>query len=248
VQATKPASEMLALVAEALAAQRVNLAGQVAYRLSDHRVLHTEIFARLRDPSGREIAAAEFLPAVAAQGLGEQLDRVVIGQVLEAARGRADAVSVNVSIRSLEQESFIRWLLPLLQRERALAARLVFEMAENAVVQNEAAAAAFARALAGTGAGFALDNFGIRRDSLALAQRLRPAYIKLAGAQTATMLANSGARFYAESLISAARQLDIPVIAQNVEGEALFQAIAGLGFAGYQGNLGGRPSPWPPKV
>ena len=248
VQAAKPAAEMLALVTEALAARRVNLAGQGAYRLSDHRVLHTEIFARLRDPSGREITAAEFLPAVAAQGLGEQLDRVVIGQVLEAARGRADAVSVNVSIRSLEQESFVRWLLPLLQRERALAARLVFEVAENAVVQNEAAAAAFARALAGTGAGFALDNFGIRRDSLALAQRLRPAYIKLAGAQTATMLANSGARFYAESLIAAARQLDIPVIAQNVEDEALFQAIAGLGFAGYQGNLGGKPSPWPAKV
>ena len=109
-------------------------------------------------------------------------------------------------------------------------------------------AAAFARALATAGAAFALDNFGIRRDSLALAQRLRPAYIKLAGAQTAAMLTNSGARFYAESLVAAARQLDIPVIAQNVEYESLFQAIAGLGFAGYQGNLGGRPSPWPPKV
>jgi EAL domain-containing protein (putative c-di-GMP-specific phosphodiesterase class I) len=62
------------------------------------------------------------------------------------------------------------------------------------------------------------------------------------------MLTNSGARFYAESLIAAARQLDIPVIAQNVQDEALFQAIAGLGFAGYQGNLGGKPSPWPGKV
>jgi EAL domain-containing protein (putative c-di-GMP-specific phosphodiesterase class I)/GGDEF domain-containing protein len=247
-QTAKPASEMLVLVADALAAQRISLAGQGAYRLSDHRPLHTEIMARLRDPSGRELVAAEFLPAVAAQGLGEQLDRVVIGQVLEAARGREDAISINVSIRSLEGESFVQWLLPLLQRERRLASRLVFEMAENAVVQNEAAAVAFARALAGAGAGFALDNFGIRRDSLALAQRLRPVYIKLAGAQTRTMLTNSGARFYAESLIAAARQLDIPVIAQNVEDDALFQAIAGLGFAGYQGNLGGKPSPWPAKV
>ena len=86
----------------------------------------------------------------------------------------------------------------------------------------------------------------MRRDSLALAQRLQPAYIKLAGAHIATMLASSGARFYAESLVSAARQLDIPVIAQNVEDEAMFHVIAGLGFSGYQGNLGGRPAPWPP--
>jgi EAL domain-containing protein (putative c-di-GMP-specific phosphodiesterase class I)/GGDEF domain-containing protein len=247
-QSAKPASEMLALVADALAGKRINLAGQGAYRLSDHRPLHTEIMARLRDASGRELVAAEFLPAVAAQGLGEQLDRVVIEQVLEAARGRDDAIAINLSMRSVERESFTQWLLPLLQRERPLAARLVFEMAESAVVQNEAAAAAFARALAGAGAGFALDNFGIRRDSLALVQRLRPAYIKLAGAHTRTMLTNSGARFYAESLIAAARQLDIPVIAQNVEDEALFQAIAGLGFLGYQGNLGGKPSPWPAKV
>ena len=215
--------------------RNASTAGQGAYRLSDHRPLHTEIMARLRDASGRELGAAEFLPAVAAQGLGEQLDRVVIEQVLEAARGREGTIAINVSVRSVEQESFMQWLLPLLQRERPLAVRLVFEMAENAVMQNEAAAFAFARSLANTGAGFALDNFGIRRDSLALVQRLRPAYIKLAGAHTRTMLTNSGARFYAESLIAAARQLDIPVIAQNVEDEAMFQAIAGLGFAGYQG-------------
>jgi EAL domain-containing protein (putative c-di-GMP-specific phosphodiesterase class I) len=62
------------------------------------------------------------------------------------------------------------------------------------------------------------------------------------------MVSHSGARFYAESLIAAASQLDIPVIAQNVDDEAVFQAIAGLGFAGYQGDLGGRPAPWRPKV
>jgi len=115
-------------------------------------------------------------------------------------------------------------------------------------MHNEAAAAGFARTVIAAGARFAIDNFGIRRDSLALAQRLKPAYIKLAGAHTTSMVSNSGARFYAESLVSAARQLEIPVIAQNVEDEAMFHVIAGLGFSGYQGNLGGRPSPWPPKA
>ena len=249
VTAAKPTAEVLSLVADAVAGKRIDLAGQSAYRLSDHRPLHTEIMARLRDTGGREMTAAEFLPAVNAQGLGEQLDRAVIEKVLDAARRREEPVSINVSFRSVEQETFLRWLLPLLQGDRALAGRLVFEMTENGVAQNEAAAVSFAQVLAAVGAGFALDNFGIRRDSLAYVQRLRPAYIKLAGAHTRSMVANSGARFYAESLVSAARQLDIPVIAQNVEDEAMFHAIAALGFSGYQGNLGGRPSPWPsPKV
>ena len=165
---------MLALVADALAAKRINLAGQDAYRLSDHRALHTEIMARLRDPSGREFVAAEFLPAVAAQGLGEQLDRVVIEQGAGSARG-ARRRDQHQRFDPLARAGELHAVAAAAPAARAaLAARLVFEMAENAVVQNEAAAAAFARALAGAGAGFALDNFGIRRDSLALAQRLRP--------------------------------------------------------------------------
>jgi EAL domain-containing protein (putative c-di-GMP-specific phosphodiesterase class I)/GGDEF domain-containing protein len=248
MQSAKPAAQLVSLVTEALAGKHVNLAGQVGYRLSDHRAMHTEIMARLREPSGRELAAAEFLPVVAAQGLAAQLDRAVIEKVVEGAGGGEGRISVNVSIRSIESEGFTGWVEQLLRRERALAARLTFEVSEQGVMHDEAAAAEFARTVSAAGARFALDNFGIRRDSLALAQRLHPAYIKLAGVHTTSMASNSGARFYAESLVSAARQLDIPVIAQNVEDEAMFHVIAGLGFSGYQGNLGGRPSPWPPKA
>jgi EAL domain-containing protein (putative c-di-GMP-specific phosphodiesterase class I) len=60
-------------------------------------------------------------------------------------------------------------------------------------------------------------------------------------------VSDAGARFFAESLIRAAHQLDIPVIAQMVEDDETFQSLGALGFAGYQGNLIGRPAPWPGK-
>jgi EAL domain-containing protein (putative c-di-GMP-specific phosphodiesterase class I) len=126
-----------------------------------------------------------------------------------------------------------------------MAPRLVFELAEHGVLKNEAAAANFLTVVTRSGAGLAIDNFGVHRDSLALVQRYKPAYIKLAGAHTPRMLHDAGARFFAESLVRAARQLDIPVIAQMVEDDETFQTLGTLGFAGYQGNLIGRPSPWP---
>jgi EAL domain-containing protein (putative c-di-GMP-specific phosphodiesterase class I) len=107
------------------------------------------------------------------------------------------------------------------------------------------AAAALASVVNCAGAGFAIDNFGVHRDSLVLVQRLKPAYIKLAGAHTPRMVADAGTRFFAESLVRAARQLDIPTIAQSVEEDATFQSLGALGFAGYQGHLIGRPRPWP---
>ncbi|MGE5641334.1 MAG: EAL domain-containing protein [Clostridia bacterium] len=238
-------ADLVELVTDALAARRLQLVGQVAYRMSDHRALHTEILARLRDASGREMAAGLFMPIVAAHGLVQQLDRGVIERVAEEAGEGDDMVSVNVSMHCAEQPEFVDWLVKLLQRRRALAPRLVFEVAEHGVMKNEAAARNFAAAVTRAGAGFAIDNFGVHRDSLALVPRLKPAYIKLAGAHTPRMVGDPGARFFAESLIRAARQLDIPVIAQMVEDDETFQSLGALGFAGYQGNLIGRPSPWP---
>jgi EAL domain-containing protein (putative c-di-GMP-specific phosphodiesterase class I)/GGDEF domain-containing protein len=239
------AADPLTVVREALAARRLQLVGQVAYRMSDHRALHTEIMARLRDAAGNEMAAAQFMPIVSAHGLVQELDRGVIERVIEIARGREEWISINVSMHSAEQPEFMDWLAKLLRRERAVAGRLVFEIAEHGVVKNEAAAANFASAVTHAGAAFAIDNFGVHRDSLALVPRLKPAYIKLAGAHTPRMVSDAGARFFAESLIRATRQLDIPVIAQMVEDDETFQSLGALGFAGYQGNLIGKPLPWP---
>ena len=232
-------------VREALAEGRLRLVGQAAYRVGDHRELHVEIMARLHDKDGREMVAARFVPVVVAQKLSETLDRAVIEIALREARSHDQRISINVSARSLEQPGFIAWLRDKLSRDRARAWRFTFEVPEHGVVRNEAAAAEFARAVTSAGAAFAIDHFGIHRDCLALLQRLHPAYVKLAGVQVRRAVADAGAHFFAESLVRAARQLDIPVIAHHVEDEAMYQAIVSIGFTGYQGNLGGGPRPWP---
>jgi len=237
--------DAVAQVREALGQQRLRLVGQEAYRMSDHRSLHTEIMARLRDRDGHDIVAARFMPIVAAHGLVDVLDRSVVEQVLEAMPADGGVIGVNVSMHSAEHPAFTTWLAARLGKDPAKSRRLVFEMAEHGVVRNEAAAAAFARLVARAGAVFAIDNFGVHRDSLALLRRLKPAYIKLAGAHTPRMVSDAGARFFAESLVRAARQLEIPVIAQMIEDDETFQALGPIGFAGYQGNLIDRPSPWP---
>jgi EAL domain-containing protein (putative c-di-GMP-specific phosphodiesterase class I)/GGDEF domain-containing protein len=241
-------SDPFVVVRDALAERRLQLFGQVAYRMSDHRPLHTEILSRLRDAAGNEMTAAQFMPIVAAHGLSDEFDRGVIERVVAQVKAQPrqdESVSINLSMRSAERPEFLEWLGTLLQRERAVAGRLVFEMAEHGVAKNPDAAAALARTVNRAGAGFAIDNFGVHRDSLVLVQRLRPAYIKLAAAHTPRMVADAGTRFFAESLVRAARQLDIPAIAQSVEDDITFQSLGALGFAGYQGHLIGRPAPWP---
>jgi len=232
-------------VRDALAERRLRLVGQTAYRMSDHRALHTEVLVRLDDAAGHEMSAARFMPFVVAQGLAEELDRAVIEKVLREAPRGEERISINVSARSTEQPAFVEWLAQRLARDRGLAARVAFEIPEHGVVRNVAAAADFAQAVRAAGAEFAIDHFGVHRDCLSLLQRLHPAYVKLAGAKLGRILTDAGAHYFAESLVRTARQLDIPVFAHHVEDEATFQAIASIGFSGYQGNLGGGPVPWP---
>jgi len=233
------------VVRAALAERRLRLAGQTAYRMSDHRALHTEVLARLDDAAGHELAAARFIPFIITQGLAEDLDRAVIEKVMSEARRGEGRISINVSARSTELPGFIAWIAQQLARDRALAARLSFEIPEHGVVRNVAAAVEFAEAVGRAGAAFAIDHFGVHRDCLALLQRLNPAYVKLAGAQVRRAITDAGAHYFVESLVRTARQLDIPVFALHIEDEATFQAIASIGFSGYQGNLGGGAMPWP---
>lgn len=235
-----------ALVTAALSGGNVLLVGQRVLALPGGALLHTEIMARIPEGPERVMAAAKFMAVVSQLQLSRRLDEAVLARVRRSADDIASAqtVAVNLSARSLEHADFIDWLVRWV---KALPAplRVVFELSEHGVVHNESAASALASALSATGAGFAIDHFGVHRNSLALVPVLKPAYVKLSGLHTPKLASEAGTRFLVDSVVRAARQLDVPVIAQNVESEGQLAELQQLGVAGYQGYLAGAPAPWP---
>jgi EAL domain-containing protein (putative c-di-GMP-specific phosphodiesterase class I) len=121
----------------------------------------------------------------------------------------------------------------------------VFELSEHGVVQHEAATFRLADALRRSGSAVAIDHFGMHRDSLALVQRLRPAYLKLSSLHTPALRSDPGMRLFVDSLLRGARQLDVPVIAQAIEDGGALADLSTLGFSGYQGYVAGAPAAWP---
>lgn len=67
--------------------------------------------------------------------------------------------------------------------------------------------------------------------------------MKLAPVYTKDLAHNRDNLFYVASLIRIARTLEIGVIAQEVESEALIPFLTELGFAGFQGFAAERPRP-----
>jgi EAL domain-containing protein (putative c-di-GMP-specific phosphodiesterase class I) len=188
------------------------------------------------------------MPVVSRLGLGRQMDELVVESVIRELGNAPEphVVAVNLSARSLAHGDFIDWLSATLERAPGAAPRLAFELSEHGILHDEALAASLAVVLRKSGAALAIDHFGMHRDSLALVQRLRPAYLKLSGMLTRALRSDPGTRFFVDSLLRAARQLDVPVIAQNVEDAAALADLESLGFAGYQGYAAGAPASWPP--
>jgi EAL domain-containing protein (putative c-di-GMP-specific phosphodiesterase class I) len=120
----------------------------------------------------------------------------------------------------------------------------VFELSESGSARDRDSVLAFAAMLRHAGARFALDNFGLHRESLQLMRALLPAYVKLSKAHTVALRDDEASRFFVASLVRLGAPLDIRVIAQGVENDDVLPILSGAGVAGFQGYLVGPPSIW----
>ena len=231
---------------DALAAQRIVLYQQAVMALPAQQPFHVEITARLLDEKGEAIPATQFLPMAVRHQLVARLDRTVLELLFAriAAGPLSDAtVAVNVSAHSITAADFVSWLRERLALEGPRSKRLTFEMPESGAMRNSQAALAFAQAIRERGARFALDNFGVHRESIQTLQRLLPDYVKLSASYTAGLREDASKRFFVASLVRIARTLDIAVIAQAVEDPGLLPLLSELGISGFQGYASAVPKP-----
>ena len=225
-------------IEQALDVGRFALFAQSAFGLPGRTPLHSEVTVRMLTGDGEPIAAAQFLPMAARHGLIARLDCVVVEKLLDyLSRGAAalPVMALNISAHTIADPEATRRILGLLDARKNLAGRLVFEMTEFGAMQEWTLAQRFSGEVRRRGARFALDNFGLLQESLMLVNALRPHYIKLSSGYSREIARNADCRFLVASIVKIARALDIAIIAQAVEDEALVPLLLELEFSGYQG-------------
>lgn len=233
-------------IVSAIDEDRLALYSQTIFALPDRSPFQSEIVTRIVDRDGTRIPAAQFMPMAARHRLMPRLDGRVLEMLiarLEAGADLAPSIAVNLAAQTLADPAARHRLLEALRRRQDLAGRLVFEMTEFGVVQDPARNRDFVAELRRLGCRFAIDHFGLHRHSLKQLDYYLPHYVKLAPVYTKDLAHNRDNLFYVASLIRIARTLEIGVIAQEVESEALIPFLTELGFAGFQGFAAERPRP-----
>jgi len=239
-------SDLKAEIESALSGNRVSLVFQKVASIPDGDIVQYEFMSKLADSRGQPISAGVFVPLASQHGLLPALDSRVIELAIEALATRKDlpqTVSINVATQSLMDGGFRSGLAGMLKQHPREAHRLVFELTGPSASRSPELIKEFASDLRQAGSRVALDNFEMDRNAVALVSELRPAYVKLAQVFTREIGERDDARFILEAMMRVFQPLEIPVIAQGVEDNAMVAVLSQIGVAAYQGYALGRPEP-----
>ena len=206
------------------------------------RILHAEILTRIPGPNDTMWRAGEFVTVAEQMGVARELDRIIVGSVLNRIQTAAPAPAwaINLSATSLQDEEFVNWLVAEIS---AAEQRVVVEFTEFGAVRELDLVLNLAERLRASGNGVAIDHFGRGFSAFGYLQSLHPEYVKIDRAYTSAIGDSADNRFFVSALSRVAHSVDITTIAEAVESEADWKVLDDLNVDGIQGYAVCRPMP-----
>jgi diguanylate cyclase (GGDEF)-like protein len=204
-------------------------------------VMQRELFCRLQIED-KVVPAGQFIPFIERLSLGEQLDRCLLGSIVEQKiiALTNEPVAVNLTRDSLVNPKFHAWLEQYL-KDLTNPGKLHFEIPEAGITSNLEACIKLSSVIERGGARWGVDNCGRQMGALNYLQHLKPYYIKL---DLSLSCYNRGEQQgnlqnleLCRALVNIARSLNIKVIITGIEDGKHLQAVKQLRTDGYQGYI-----------
>ncbi|HEY6096133.1 MAG TPA: EAL domain-containing protein [Gallionellaceae bacterium] len=210
---------------------------------------HYEILVRMRDEQGRIVKPGSFLPAAERYNLVTRIDRWVISAYFSWLAqnprhlARLELGSVNLSGRSLGDESCLTHIENMLREHAIPPHKICFEITETEAIGNLGNAIHFIRRLKDMGCTFALDDFGSGLSSYAYLKNLPVDFLKIDGQFVRDMALDVGHYALVESINHVGHAMGRKTIAEFVENQEVAVMLGALGVDFLQGYGIARPRP-----
>ena len=228
----------------AVSQRRFDLAFQPVVSLATGLAHHHEVLVRFEDgasPFALIRMAEEF-------DLIEELDHAIVEksvQRLVQDRTGELKLAVNVSGRTIVNETFVEHVARTLARYDQAKGRLIFEITESAAIDDLPRANGHIQALRAMGSMVCLDDFGAGATSFAYLQQLSLDIVKIDGRYVRELADNGRDGAMVRRLVELCQDLKIRTVAEMVETSEVEEVVrqAGVDFA--QGWLFGKPADQP---
>ena len=209
-----------------------------------------ELLIRMLGERGEIIPPAKFLSSAERYQLMPTVDRWVVHRACELLGAHSAAVgediarfAINLSGQSLQDESFLDYVVGEIRASKLPANVLCFELTETATIGNLEKAQHFLRTLQALGCQFALDDFGTGVSSLAYLKDLSINYLKIDGTFVRDSVGNTRSESMIKAIAQLAKVMCMETIAEYVETDLLRARMADLGVDYGQGFAMGKAQP-----
>ncbi len=228
-------SEAIALsIRQALEKGSFRLKYQPLMSLEDENEHVFEVFVHMPQKQGDDLAAADFMPTAAEQGLAGKVDRWVVLNAMRAAAAHEQKITllVNLSGYSLGEPGLAEWLTKAMRAAKLSGEQVIFQFSEGDAVNYLKQAAAFAEAVRKQGCGLSISRFGGGLDPFKLFEHVPATMVKFEGSFTQELSKAESRERFAE-IIQQARDSGRRTLVGFVESAAQMQTLWSLGGVDY---------------
>ena len=203
----------------------------------------------MQDESGNIISPVNFLPAAERYNLITSIDRWVISNYFKWLAQHRDHLerlefgSVNLSGRSLSDESFLTHIENQLKEYLIPAEKICFEITKTDAIRNLPKAIHFINRLKSLGCTFALDDFGSGLSSYAYLKNLPVDFLKIDGMFVKDIVSDPTHYAMVESINHIGHVMGRKTIAEFVENAEIASRLSQLGVDYLQGYGIAKPRP-----
>ncbi len=208
---------------------------------------HYEVLIRWQR-NGVVEGPAKLLPALERYGQAPILDRWMLEAVVSYLAAQPDDNAVyfiNLSGKTVADESFLGVVCHLLDHYGVAGSRLGFEVTETAAVVNLGDAQRLIQGLRERGCQFALDDFGRDASSFFYLKHLPADFLKIDGAFVRGMLDDRRDQAIVRSIAQLARDFGMHSVAEQVEDADMAALLEDMGVDYLQGYHIHRPEAFP---
>lgn len=234
----------------ALAEDQVELDYQPIVDLGRRCVIGYEALVRWSHPERGRLGPLTFVPLAEEAGLIVELGEWVLTHACAEAvgwRGRGPApapfVTVNLSVRELDDPTFVARFRATLANSGLAPERLKVELTESVLAAGLDRVVPPLKALRQAGVGVLLDDFGTGYSSLQYIRELPLDGVKLDRVFASDLDVSAGAWTLTRAAVGMLGELGLEVIAEGVESAAQLAQLRSLGCRFGQGYYFARPLP-----
>jgi diguanylate cyclase (GGDEF)-like protein len=201
-----------------------------------------EAFLRLEDVKGQLISPGQFLESAERANLSTSID---IMAIRKAARrvSHIDAieVSVNLSSKTLLDQTLIPKIAEVLQEFPDLGHKLRFEIADVTALQNLALVRNVAAQIKELGCKLTLDDFGLGPISMQYLEQLSVDMVKIHPSLTRTIIKHPKEIHFVKNLTEMLLGYNLKICAKSIEEPELLDKLRDMGMNYAQGFAIGKP-------